>query len=192
VAFRRSFDGGFGLETDVRDLAGTLVISHDMPAGGEMSFAAFLGLLGGRDLPLALNVKADGLVEPLVRAMATAGVSDWFVFDMSIPDTLAYLDAGVPVYVRMSECEPESPLLERASGVWLDAFFGDWYGPDRIESLLGRGKRVCVVSPELHRRSYESLWQSLERFSAHPGLALCTDHPERARVFFGGLQPSAR
>ena len=192
AAFERSFACGFGLETDVRDCPGRLVISHDMPGGSEMSLAAFLELFGGRDLPLALNIKADGLADEVTRAMSAAAVPEWFAFDMSVPDTLAYLDAGAPVFVRMSELEPESPLLERAAGVWLDAFFGDWYGTGRVASLLSRGKRVCVVSPELHRRPHDSLWRVLEPLAEHPGLLLCTDHPDRARSFFGGLVKSER
>ena len=31
VAFHRSFDLGYGTETDIRDIQGKLVISHDMP-----------------------------------------------------------------------------------------------------------------------------------------------------------------
>lgn len=192
AAFRRAFDAGFGVETDVRDRAGTLVISHDPPTGREVTLASFLALLAGRDLPLAVNVKADGLAAPLRDALAAAGVRDAFVFDMSVPDTLPYLAAGPPVYARLSEYEPEGALLERAAGVWLDAFHGPWWGPALVESLLARGKRVCVVSPELHGRPHDAVWRSLERWAAHPGLALCTDHPEQARAFFGGLQPSAR
>jgi glycerophosphoryl diester phosphodiesterase len=30
-AFRRAFEGGFGIETDIRDLDGELVVSHDPP-----------------------------------------------------------------------------------------------------------------------------------------------------------------
>ena len=125
VAFRRSFDLGFGTETDVRDCGGELVISHDPPlgprGGGEMSFEAFLDLLGDRDLPLALNIKADGLAGAVRAAMSRRPLTKWFVFDMSVPDTLHQLATGNPVYARQSEYEPEPLLIERAAGVWLEA-----------------------------------------------------------------------
>ena len=41
-AFVRSFALGFGTETDIRDYMGELVISHDIPRGGEINFDAFL------------------------------------------------------------------------------------------------------------------------------------------------------
>ena len=84
-AFLRSFSLGFGTETDVRDRAGTLVISHDPPVGGEMTLDEFLALPGALEVPLAINVKADGLAETLGAAMAAAGHRDWFAFDMSVP-----------------------------------------------------------------------------------------------------------
>ena len=36
IAFERAFDKGFGIETDLRDIKGEIVISHNMPVGGEM------------------------------------------------------------------------------------------------------------------------------------------------------------
>ena len=42
VAFERAFDNGFGIETDLRDIKGTIVISHNMPTGDEMTFEEVL------------------------------------------------------------------------------------------------------------------------------------------------------
>ena len=63
AAFRRSFELGFGTETDIRDSAGKLVISHDIPAGSEPTLVDVLDLMRatGCTGPLALNIKADGL-----------------------------------------------------------------------------------------------------------------------------------
>lgn len=186
VAFRRSFDLGFGTETDVRDLAGKLVISHDPPVGGEMPLEQYLALPGVSGLPQAINVKADGLAKPIGEALRAAGVADWFVFDMSLPDTLQQIKAGNPVFVRMSEYEPTPQLLGQAAGVWLDAFESRWWTAATIEALIDGGKRVCVVSPELHRRAHLEAWEALRAVATLPGLMLCTDLPETARTFFKG------
>jgi hypothetical protein len=97
------------------------------------------------------------------------------------------LQAGNPVYMRMSEYETIPPRLEaRIEGVWLDAFEGLWYGVDTIGALLDRGLSVCVVSPELHKREdYVDLWTSLRHLRHHTGLSLCTDLPEQARTTLG-------
>ena len=55
VAFVRSFDSGFGTETDLRDICGKIVVSHDMPTGNEITFEEVLRIMDGRNLPLALT-----------------------------------------------------------------------------------------------------------------------------------------
>lgn len=187
AAFVRSFTLGFGTETDVRDSPAGLVISHDPPRGGEMPLTDFLRLLPNPDLPLAMNVKADGLAKPLKAAMDAAGHRNWFAFDMSIPDTVQQLRAEMPVFLRVSEYEPWPPgLLQRAAGVWLDAFEGDWWCAADVEAMLEAAGRVCIVSPELHRRPHLDAWARLAPLAGRPGLMLCSDLPEDARAFFQG------
>lgn len=183
AAFRRSFELGFGTETDVRDLDGALVISHDVPRQGAVGMTEFLALTGGK-LPLALNIKSDGLAELLRDAMASYDRSAWFVFDMSIPDMRMHLKAGNPVFTRISEVEQEPIWLDECEGVWLDQFDRRWFDTDFISSLLDTGKRVCVVSSELHRRDYSDLWNLLQPLAACDNLMLCTDLPEKAQDFF--------
>ena len=185
VAFRRSFDLGYGTETDVRDLRRTLMIAHDPPDGSEITLAGMLDSLAGRDLPMAMNIKADGLARDLAAAMQAHGVKRWFTFDMTVPETVVQLRLGLPVFTRASEYEQPPPCYDRAIGVWLDAFVSTWYTPHDIETFLRDGKQVCVVSPELHGRDHRELWTELKSLSAHPDLMLCTDIPEAATAFFG-------
>ncbi|MBD9576219.1 phosphodiesterase [Pseudomonas sp. PDM23] len=184
VAFDRSFDLGFGTETDVRDVAGRLVISHDMPSGEEMSLDDLLRIMAGRNLPLAMNIKADGLCEPLKATFEAHGHSNWFVFDMAVPDMRSYLASGVCTYTRLSEVEPVPAWLNEADGIWLDSFGCEWYSQDQLAELLAGGKEVCVVSSELHGREQLPLWQLLAEFQGAANLTLCTDLPESARSFF--------
>lgn len=187
VAFHRSFDLGFGTETDVRDIKGQLVIAHDMPSGSEISLADMLDILAGRDLPMAMNIKADGLAKSLAEAMGARGLSKWFTFDMSVPEMVVQLRLDLPVFTRASEYEQPPACYDRAIGVWLDAFEGGWYGPKQIEGFLRDGKQVCIVSPELHRRNHAGLWAELKASGIvnHPALMLCTDIPEDAVAYFG-------
>jgi hypothetical protein len=183
IAFERSFSLGFGTEIDVRDCLGALVIAHDMPGAGAMPLPEVLSMAGDKPLTLAINVKADGLAHALARTFRGSR-HDWFVFDMSIPDMRKQLDVGNPVFVRVSEVEREPPWIDEAQGVWLDAFSGDWYGLALVQSLLGQGLKVCVVSPELHQRNPMPLWQKLYAVRAEARLMLCTDRPEEAQQFF--------
>ena len=184
VAFHRSFDLGFGTETDVRDLGGQLVISHDMPTGTEMSLDALLTIMGGRNLPLAINIKADGMAAAVKEKFERAGHTNWFVFDMAVPDMRSYLQQGVATYTRLSEVEPSPAWINQAAGIWLDGFEGEWYSNAEIEALLAQGLKVCVVSPELHGRPHEPLWSRLLDLRNTAGLTLCTDLPETAQHYF--------
>lgn len=179
VAFQRSFALGLGIETDVRDVAGKLVIAHDMPTGKELSLSDLLDIMDGRNLPLAINIKADGLAEALMSEFNERGHTNWFVFDMAIPDMRDYLKLGVSTYTRMSEVERQPVWLDQADGVWLDGFTDEWFSNNLIKKLLGDGKRVCIVSPELHNRPPAALWQQLLEFQETDNLMLCTDLPEQ-------------
>lgn len=185
-AFVYSFAAGFGTETDVRDFNGDLVISHDIPVGVEMGLIDFLSLLDGSDgLTIALNIKSDGLACRLANIMSGFPGVDWFVFDMSVPDQRAHISEGNPVFTRLSEVERLPVWVSESAGVWLDAFYGEWYDNDLIQALLNQGKRVCIVSPELHGRNPEGLWTQILEISNSPLLILCTDRPAEAMAFFG-------
>lgn len=188
-AFDRSFRAGFGTETDIRDLDGSLVIAHDPPRRGAMTAEDMLALHAAIDptLPLALNVKADGLQAMTSALVERFGLTGAFVFDMSIPDTLQWLKAGVPVYTRLSDVEPEPLLADRCAGIWLDAFHSDWWDATTIERQLAAGRRVCIVSPDLHRRDHRPVWGRLAAAAgviATDNVMLCTDFPQAAKEFF--------
>lgn len=190
VAFSRSFSLGFGTETDIRDSNGKLLISHDMPSGVEIACESFLDLAAEEaakkkiQLTLALNIKADGLASSLKQQINKYPELDCFVFDMSVPDMRGYFEAGIPVFSRMSEVEQQPAWFDLAAGVWLDGFNGEWYDNSTIKELLEKGKRVCIVSPELHKRPHLVFWESIRLFSEESGLMLCTDFPEDAARFF--------
>ncbi len=186
TAFARSFEMGFGTETDVRDLNGLLVISHDMPQHPTMTLRQYLADLGSFTAPgrltQAINIKSDGLATDLAVQMKRC-THPWFVFDMSVPDMIQHIRAGNPTLARMSEYEDfPAKLQHQIKGIWLDAFTSTWYSVDVIETLLKQGLQVCIVSPELHGRTdYEALWHALRSVSAYDDLILCTDLPEAAR-----------
>lgn len=187
IAFDRSFQLNFGTETDLRDAGGEIVISHDVPTGGELTLAQFLDIhrnYSNGGLPLALNIKADGLASLVKKAVDGLLGLDVFVFDMAVPDMLSYLEAGIPIFTRMSEVERQPAWLDRSAGIWLDSFGPTWFDGELIGELLATGKRVCVVSSDLHQREPQDLWTMLDPYAAAPNLFLCTDRPEHARDFF--------
>jgi glycerophosphoryl diester phosphodiesterase len=188
AAFSGAFANGWGVELDVRDLDGELVISHDPPAAGALPFAAVVDAYVGHGCPgrLAVNVKADGLEALIADALRPVDPARWFAFDMSVPDSLRYASAGLPYYSRHSEIEPEPSLYDGSAGVWLDDFYGGFVTEERISAHLAAGKQVAVVSPELHKRDHLAVWDRWRRWDvwASPQVHLCTDHPTQAQEVF--------
>lgn len=191
VSFARAFESGYGVETDVRDVLGQLVISHDMPLGNEMRFDSFLALYAasGAESCLAINIKADGLQKPLKALLAEYAVKNYFVFDMSVPDTLGYMQEGIRFFSRISEYEPQDPFCFNSSGVWIDSFHSKWFPTKDISAFLGQGKHVCIVSPELHKRDHLKVWHELREIETS-NVLLCTDFPDAAKEFFDGKNQS--
>lgn len=190
VAFAKAFASGFGIETDVRDSFGALVISHDPPVGQVQPFVDLLTLhqrCGGA-LPLAINIKADGLCSRLQPLLAAHTALNYFCFDMSVPEMLAYHRGGLRFFTRESEFERLPVLYNESAGVWMDMFHTDWICATHISRHLDAGKQVALVSPELHRRPHEPFWERLleNEVARLTGVMLCTDLPAAAQEFFHG------
>lgn len=191
AAFQRSFSLGYGTETDIRDFAGKILVSHDLPSGNEMTLDALLRMVTNyrQTVPftIALNVKSDGMAITVRNQLEKFGEKiDAFVFDMAVPDLREYLNQGFKVFTRLSEVEPSPAYLEKCEGVWIDAFDSIWYDASTLRELLAQGKRLALVSPELHNRDPFELWPMLKSFHKSENLILCTDLPEQADNYFKG------
>jgi hypothetical protein len=186
AAFERCFDAGFGTETDLRDASGAVVIAHDMPKGGEPTFEDVLRIMDGRNLPLALNIKADGLGEIIAKLLVRYGHTNYFTFDMSVPEMLRQIQGGLQVFTGLSDIVSVPVMLAESAGIWLDCFHSDWYGSEIIDDLLAGGKKLCIVSAELHGRSMDGQWERIRRcaYLESSRLMLCTDMPEKAEWYF--------
>jgi glycerophosphoryl diester phosphodiesterase len=191
-SFVMAFEKGYGIETDFRDLNGSLVVSHD-PATNENAILAadFFKLAAAYPQQwLALNIKADGLQQMLADYIQQYNLTHYFAFDASVPDLYRYRAMGSTYFTRISDIEPEANLMDTATGIWLDAFAGEWYTLQTITDLLEKGKKVAIVSPELHKRPHQKLWELLSGLQAHPEykqLLLCTDFPDEAKIYFNTL-----
>lgn len=140
------------------------------------------------NLPLALNIKADGLQNLLKKLIEKYEITNYFVFDMSVPDALLYIDLNFNVFTRQSEYEKEPSFYDKACGVWMDEFYLHWIDKNIIKKHINNGKLVCIVSPELHKRDYKKEWQEYKQIEKElhiqEQLMICTDYPDEAREFF--------
>jgi len=187
-AFVRSFSMGFGTETDIRDLNGKLVVSHDVPSKEVMFFDDFCELysLINPTLLIALNIKSDGLQELISEKLKQYQVKNYFLFDMSTPDLIQTRNKKLNFYTRQSELEVSPILYHEANGIWMDEFTIEWIKEEIIEEHINNGKKVCIVSSELHQRDYFSQWaicKKIDQRIKSDDLILCTDFPEKAKEF---------
>ena len=187
-AFKNSFSNEFGTETDLRDQNGELLISHDPPIKSVNNIKKFIKIFNeyNTDLPLALNIKSDGLQDLVLKFLKQGNIKNYFVFDMSVPDTIGYFEKGMKVFVRQSEYEITPSFYERCEGIWLDCFENVWYDEELILNHLKNGKKVAIVSSDLHKRDKSKHWEMLKNWKCinNNNLMLCTDFPEQARKYF--------
>src|SRR5476649_623527 len=104
AAFERACKLGFGTETDIRDYNGEIFISHDFPDKASISLDDFLSIYKkyNSTSPLALNIKSDGLQVKLNELLVENNIANYFVFDMSVPDTIGYINTGINFFSRQS------------------------------------------------------------------------------------------
>lgn len=176
AAIALAFEMGFGVELDVRDHNGSLVVSHDPPeeAKAPESFSKVLELPSHGGI-LAINVKSDGL-----SSMFPSIAREHFFFDMSAPEAMKYSDANLTIARRVSDLEPiSSGDIRESKYLWVDSFYRDWFASDDQLFCLDRADKLkVIVSPELHGRPYSQAWEFLvELFRSRADVAICTDYP---------------
>jgi hypothetical protein len=188
LAFENSFKNGFGTETDLRDYKGELVISHDIANENCITATHFFEIYKSFPIQstLALNIKADGLQKKLSYLLKKHEIKNYFVFDMSIPDTLGYLKHNLSFFTRQSEYELTPSLYEESKGIWLDCFDKIWFKAELINNHISKTKTITFVSPDLHKREPYDFWLFLKENKFHESnkLILCTDLPFEAKSYF--------
>lgn len=188
-----ALERGYGFESDVRDYMGRLVISHNIGSSSCQDAEEVFQWLRKFDdrYCFAINIKADGLKDMLWSFLKEYNITNYFIFDMSVPQMVEFREMGMRYFTRQSEVELTPCLYEDAAGVWIDGFWsGKWITENLLENHTKNGKEVCIVSPELHGRAdYRGFWKIIKSYSIDFGkVFLCTDHPDEAKEYFYGKQ----
>ena len=172
---------GYGVETDFRSKSHLLVVSHD-PYGDSNPLA--VDEIDFEEIPVALNIKEDGLLPQCEAFIKKYPNQHTFLFDGSIPEMVKIKEKGLPHALRLSEYETDLPWETRF--LWVDGFKSDWWiKSPKILNLIEK-HFVIFVSPELHGRAIESAWAFFHLLHskgiAHFGI--CTDHPDKLKAIF--------
>ena len=191
TSLQKALSLGYGIETDVRDFNGQLVISHDPPLSTHSLTRLEDFLKFASSFPsscIAFNIKSDGLASSLSKIVSQYQLlpNKYFFFDMSIPDMVSYLSLGLPCYARNSELEPFSINHSAITGHWVDTFDDTYPQVSAALKIIESGLCAAIVSPELHGKKHIQVWEQIKSNELHlsPSFRLCTDFPDQAFSFF--------
>jgi len=167
----------FGVEIDIRSSNGNLILHHDPYKNGE-NFNDWLDFWRGQFL--VLNVKEEGLEEAILKTLLDRKIENYFFLDQSFPFLVKTIRSGnLNVSVRVSDFESlQTAISVDCNWVWVDCFKGNWdFLKNVIPILVESKKKICLVSPELVRESFEEELRALKLVLQSSNLlidAVCT------------------
>ena len=148
---------------------------------------------------LAINVKELGYESDLVVLMNSGRLGArafYFDFELLEPATpsaaqrkIKLLPGGhkVPLASRLSDHGEtlKQCLSIPAEIVWADEFDSLWLTSKEVHAVRTAGRRLFVISPELHGFDVAARRRRWEDFKAWGVAGVCTDYALEAREFFG-------
>jgi hypothetical protein len=147
---------GFGLEVDLRDHDGRLILQHDPFTEGE-DFEEFLKFY--KHSLIILNIKSERIEWRVLELLNKYSVTDYFFLDSSFPMIYQLSEKGESnTALRFSEFEGIDTLVTmqvRAKWVWVDCFTKLPLNDDIYKRIKALGYKICLVSPELQGRPHE-------------------------------------
>ncbi len=170
-----------GVEMDIHAFGERLIVHHDARQDGERLdhwLKAFNHAI------VIFNIKEEGIEEEVLIQAKLAGISNFFMLDISFPSMIRLAQSGERrIAVRVSEYEPIEQALRLASWVdwaWIDVFSSLPVGKTEVNLLRAAGLKLCLVSPELHKHSPDKIAEMKKQIKSE-GIyfdAVCTKHPE--------------
>lgn len=143
-----------GIEFDIRDSDGELIVHHDAFAqpGDCQSFEDFLRHCPTDKLYI-VNVKAEGIEERAIEALTMRGINNFFLLDCGLPTMYRLSQKGeYRLAVRFSEYESLETvrlMKDRVQWVWVDVFSVLPLTAQTAKQIRDWGLKICLVSPEL-------------------------------------------
>jgi len=163
-----------GVEIDIRPYGKNLVLNHEPFSDGER-LSDFLQEYNHS--LLILNVKSEGIELEILKLMEKHGIENYFFLDVTFPYMVKYMNNGVNQFaVRFSEYESINTclnLIDKVTWVFIDNFTRLPIENNSIKFLSAFFK-ICVVSPELLKRSGE-IDMTKDILQRYPVDAILTD-----------------
>lgn len=174
----KSVPADMGVEVDIRYEKDRLILHHDPYVGGE-DFENYLKEYNHSFI--ILNTKSEGLEEKILELLKKYKIKNYFFLDLSFPALIKLAKTGEKnIAVRYSEYEPleqAMALKNMVSWVWVDCFSKLPLTNNSYNNLKKHFK-LCLVSPELQKRSTDRIKEFKLQISNYNIEAVCTKVPE--------------
>lgn len=148
------FSQADGIEFDIRDSNGEIIVQHDAFQGGQ-PFADFLKYCPFNKIYI-VNVKSEGIEECAIKLLELNNIFNFFLLDCSIPMMVKLGKIGEHrLAVRFSEFESLETVEAMApfvKWVWVDVFTKLPLTKAIEERIHKLGLMICLVSPELQKQ----------------------------------------
>lgn len=145
------FSTSDGIEFDIRDSNGQLIVQHDACKEGQ-PFSEFLQFCPPTKFYI-VNIKAEGIEELAIKLLTERGIHNFFLLDCGMPSLVRLGRTGeTRTAVRFSEYESFETVAAVApfvSWIWVDVFTQLPLTKEISEQAKRLGLRLCLVSPEL-------------------------------------------
>lgn len=177
-------------EVDVRMICGELMCAHNHGKTGTCRFEDYKEVFEPE--LLAINIKEDGLIPLITEKLRDH--SNFYFFDMSIPETIKAVRDGYPVAFRISDVETITPfkvhwlpLINKnvKLAFWCDCFNKNFEGQlkqlEKLKLIFNStdfpNTKFFVVSPDLHKCEVTKNYiDKLKSFG--DDVYICTGKPE--------------
>ena len=142
-----------GVEIDLRDEGGTLILQHDPFKTGE-NFTEYCKEYKHR--LMILNIKSERIESRVLEILKENNITEYFFLDSSFPMIYSLTQQGENnVALRYSEVEGIDTIVNmkgKALWVWVDCFTKFPLDQKTAATLTNSGFKLCLVSPELQGR----------------------------------------
>ncbi|MDH8678318.1 hypothetical protein QE109_09175 [Fusibacter bizertensis] len=165
-----------GVELDLRDQNGEIIISHDPFVIGE-KFEDYLKHY--HHGTMILNIKSERIEHKVLELIKKYNIEQYFFLDSSFPMIYLLSNEGEQnIAIRFSEFEGLDTIRKMAGKVkwiWVDCF--SYLPIDQViyNEIKALGYKICLVSPELQGR--DEAIEAYKTYSDAQGIvwdAICT------------------
>ena len=167
-----------GIELDLRSDGPDILIVHN-PFEPGLKMDEFFPHL--RDRPLILNVKCEGIVDPVLEACRRHRLEDFFFLGLSKSDTIKCVRAGERrVANYYSEYNhPSEPLAWKGliDWLWIECWTRYPVEP-ALWAQIAESFKLCIGSPELYGHPQDGLASFMAPLQDRRYHGVCTKRPD--------------